>query len=837
LIIITDLKNRTYIKKIRPYTNLRIWFITLIMKTRKKKKKSPFLRVLKIVLLVMLLLVLGVGGFVFWKIYPELNRIRQTAINTFTNMNESDFKRMSDTEVFDSAGSRIGVISAGHYVYDSLDNISEYIQKAYVDQEDRRFYSHHGVDFMAMTRALLSYVKHRGKVTQGASTITQQVIKNTYLSQERTLERKLTEIIIAPELEKRFGKKKILEFYCNGNYYANGCYGVEAASKYYFGKSAKDVEPWEAALLAGISNRPAAYDPIKHPDNALEKRNEVLKSMYTCKDITADELKEYQGKDLGIVKTQEAATTENYQTSYAVHCAALELMKNDGFEFEYSFKNQNEYLAYEERYKEAYSEKSDLIRAGGYKIHTTLDSAIQGILQTRLDDALRKKDELQENGKYAMQGAAVVVNNDWNTVVAIVGGRGTDDEYNRAFLSARQPGSTIKPLIDYGPAFETGQLYPSLVMNDHQWDKGPSNSGDNYYGYISIREALNRSLNTVAWQVLQRIGTETGLSYLAKMHFSTLSWADMTAPAVSIGGFTNGVRVVDMAKGYATLENGGVYSDRTCISSMIYDKTGQELYSGAEQTTQVFTEGTAYMLTDVLKGTMDKEYGTGYGLDIDGQQAAGKTGTTNSSKDTWFCGYTKYYTTAVWVGYDTPRAMPGVYGSTYAGKIWHDVMTDLHSGVAEKDWEQPSSVIKAFIDPGNGKQVDYDTGASDLFNTAFNEKAAAALSARDATAESTEAIYNSTEAETVETSPEETAETETVTETSTGKFTNPSDYGPGVQTKEKNTSAELEAPGSTKASTGAKTVSPTEQTAKETTAADDQSHAATTGAATVGPGM
>jgi len=819
------------------------------MSSRKKKEKetSPVLRVLKTVLLVLLAAILCAGGFLLWKVYPELKTIRQSAISTYTNMNESDFKRMTDTEVFDSDDKRVGSVSAGHYVYVALSDISENIRKAYVDQEDRRFYTHGGVDFVAMARALLSYIKHHGTVTQGASTITQQVIKNTYLTQERTLERKLTEIMIAPELEKQFGKDKILEFYCNGNYYAHGCYGVEAASRYYFGKNAKDVEPWEAALLVGISNRPSAYDPVKNPDAAKKKRNEVLNSMYVCKDITGDELKEYQAKDLSLAVTKEAASPENYQTSYAIHCAALELMKNDGFQFEYSFEKQDAYLAYEEKYKEAYSEKSDQIRAGGFKIHTSLNSTIQDLLQTHLDDVLKKKTETQENGKFALQGAAAVVNNDWNTVVAIVGGRGTNDEYNRGFLSSRQPGSTIKPLIDYGPAFETGVLYPSYMINDHKWDKGPSNSGDNYYGYVSIREALNRSLNTVAWQVLDRIGTKTGLSYLSRLQFSTLSWADMTAPAVSIGGFTNGVHVVDMAKGYAAIANGGVYSDKTCIQSIIYDKTGEEMYSGSEQKTQVFTEGTAYMLTDILKGTMDKEYGTGYGLDISGQQAAGKTGTTNSSKDTWFCGYTKYYTTAVWVGYDTPRAMPGIYGSTYAGKIWHDVMTDLHVNVPQKDWEQPSTVIKGFIDPGNGRQIDWDSGVTDLFNTALNPKAVEEQKARDASSGTTEEAYNPDASDESSETTEESSSVEVLNTTnesaeneSTG-IVHPSDYGPGVvkQTTARESSGSgviLESPGhvtaeetsgETVSHTNAETVAPAE---------NDHTHAAASTAETKGPG-
>ena len=688
---------------------------------RKRKKKhhpilSGILTFIKTVLLLGIVAVLAGGGYAFYRLYPELKELQAHALETCSSMNEDDFRMVADTEIFDKDGKRIGLINAGHYTYVPFDEISPWLKKGYIAQEDRRFYSHNGVDFIAMGRAVVSWLKNR-RVTQGGSTITQQVIKNTYLTQERTIERKLTEIMIAPELEKRFGKDKILEFYCNGNFYAHGCYGVGAASRYYFGKSASDLEPWEAAVLIGISNRPATYEPVGHPENAKKKRNEVLESLYECGDLTESQLKEYQAKPLEIVQEYESAAAENYQASYAIHCAALQLMKNEGFEFQYTFDTKAEYTDYQTRYKESYGEKSEAIRGGGYLIYTTLDSGLQEMLQGCIDREMDEhSDERQDNGKYAMQSAGVIVDNGSNAVVAIVGGRGTADEFNRGFLSTRQPGSSIKPLLDYAPAFETGYYYPSYIINDYEFEDGPKNSGGNYRGPLPIREALNRSLNTVAWQLLEKVGIRNGLSYLGKMQFSSLSWADTTAPAVSIGGFTYGTRVVDMAKGYSTLANGGVFDEQTCLRSIIYEQTGEELMQVKPAQYRVYTEGTAYILTDVLKGTMDKPYGTGRGLDIDGQQAAGKTGTTNDSKDTWFCGYTRYYTAAVWVGYDTPRPMPGIYGATIAGHIWQDAMTRLHEGFQELDWEMPPSVEMANVSYETGVRVSYNSGERDLFN-------------------------------------------------------------------------------------------------------------------------
>ena len=275
---------------------------------------------------------------------------------------------------------------------------------------------------------------------------------------------------------------------------------------------------------------------------------------------------------LKIVQKETEGTDENYQSSYAIHCAALELMKMDGFEFQYTFDNKEDYTLYSERYTAAYSEQSDRIRAGGFQIYTSLDSGLQAVLQTQIDASLSGFTELQENGKFALQGAGVIVDNKTNYVTAIVGGRGADDPFNRAYLSARQPGSTIKPLIDYGPAFDTGEYYPTRMVNDHKWEKGPSNSGRRYFGNVTVREALNRSLNTVAWQILEDIGIDFGLSYLGEMEFQKLSYVDNQVPSLSIGGFTNGVRVVDMAKGYSTLANGGVYNDRTCIVKILHEK-------------------------------------------------------------------------------------------------------------------------------------------------------------------------------------------------------------------------------------------------------------------------
>jgi len=673
-------------------------------------------------------LIMAAAGLILYAaVKPELDKCREIAYDKLAQMDRSDFSMLSDTVIYDKDGKQIGLINAGHYQYMDINHISMNLQNGYIAQEDRRFKNHNGVDWIATFRAGLALIKHGGEVTQGGSTITQQVIKNTYLTQERTFTRKIVEILLAPELEKKYSKADIIEFYCNTNFYGHRCYGVEAASLYYFGKHAEDLAPEEAAVLIGISNSPSAYDPVSHPNASKNKRDDVLKSMNEVGYLSNEDYEKAVSSPLKIVQKETEGTDENYQSSYAIHCAALELMKMDGFEFQYTFDNKEDYTLYSERYTTAYSEQSDRIRAGGFQIYTSLDSGLQAVLQTQIDASLSGFTELQENGKFALQGAGVIVDNKTNYVTAIVGGRGADDPFNRAYLSARQPGSTIKPLIDYGPAFDTGEYYPTRMVNDHKWEKGPSNSGRRYFGNVTVREALNRSLNTVAWQILEDIGIDFGLSYLGEMEFQKLSYVDNQVPSLSIGGFTNGVRVVDMAKGYSTLANGGVYNDRTCIVKILHEKESELTKDMTPFAKQVYRSDSAFMLTDVLKGTFTSPYGTGRGLGLENDMpAAGKTGTTNSSKDTWFCGYTPYYTAAVWVGYDIPRNMPGIYGATYAGKIWKNVMDEIHHGLPPLDWEQPDTVERR-ADETNGIEDYFSTTAQFRAQQSLHEKEQAAL--------------------------------------------------------------------------------------------------------------
>lgn len=674
-----------------------------------------------------------VGLCVYVKVLPMFTEAREEVFDKLVHLSEDDFVMKEDTVVYDSKGKQVGSVNAGSYKYVKINDVSPYIYEGYIAVEDKRFKTHGGVDLVATMRAGVSLLKHNMEITQGGSTITQQVIKNNLLTQNKSYTRKIAEILLAPTIESKFTKAQIMEFYCNSNFYGNKCYGVGAASKYYFGKKCADLEPHEAAMLIGLSNSPASYNPVLHPKAALKKRNSVLRIM--CKEgvITPKEYKSALKKKLNIKQfSEKGGSKESYVMSYAIHCAAISLMEKENFKFQYVFDSKEDYQKYNKQYSKVYSEKIESIRSGGYKLYTSINMKKQKKLQKAVDNGLSfNKEKDGDTGKYALQGAAVCINNETNYVEAIVGGRGKNDQYNRAYLAARQSGSAIKPLIDYTPGFESGMYSPSTIVNDHKFANGPSNAGGGYHGNVRIREAVARSLNTVAWQVLDNITVKYGLSFLDKLHFHNISYIDNDNMALSLGGFTEGVRVVDMAKGFSTLANNGSYSDRTCIKKIEHVSDGV-VYKNNNEKDQVYSQDAAWMMTDVLKGVFNESYGTGRKLKLDnGQICAGKTGTTNSSKDVWFCGYTKYYTTVVWAGYDTPRAMPGASGASIPGVIWKDYMDDIHKKLKPEDFIMPSTISLAKYD-GNGNIIEGTaiSGSSkrtygmDYFsNTILSEKA------------------------------------------------------------------------------------------------------------------
>lgn len=634
---------------------------------------------------------------VYVKVKPTLEESRQIVFDKLSQLENNSLIPVSDTIIYDTTGNELGRISIGNFEYKSIQEINPKLVNAYIAVEDKRFKQHLGIDFLATSRAVVSLLKHRGKITQGGSSITQQVIKNMLLTNERSYKRKLTELLLAPYIDARLGKDKIMELYCNTNYYANNCYGVESASKFYFNKSNTELSDDEIAMIVGLSNSPNNYDPIKHKDVAIEKRNKVLLTMKEQNLISNDEYQTCIAKDLAIYGQKQNKTKETYATTYAIRSATIAMMNENNFPFKYTFKSKDEYDTYKASYKETYNQIYNELRSGGYNITISLDNNIQPKVQDILDRNLASFDEIDpQTNKPTFQGAVVVINNSTHQINAIIGGRG-DDEFNRAYLSVRQPGSTIKPLLDYAPAIDTGKYQENSIVDDHFEEGKPKNSGNKYYGDITIKDALPRSLNTVAYSLLNSIGIDVGISYLDKLQFKNLSYIDSNSMSMALGGFTYGATVIDMATAYETLANNGTYNQSQYVTSIKKDNV--ELITKQQTPVKVYDDNTAYIITDMLKDTIAKPYGTGYRLDVPNQIVAGKTGTTNDNKDGWFVGYSKYYTVAVWTGYDNPRPMPGVYGKTYSGKIWQEIMTMLHENLPTVDFDKPNNIeeIDGFI--------------------------------------------------------------------------------------------------------------------------------------------
>lgn len=657
----------------------------------KRKQKRKIFRWILLFLIICFISTAWIG----WKqIEPEYKEIKESVYDSLTKMKKDTFIREGNTEIYDSEGNLIGRIGNEHYKYLEIDQIPETITKAYVAIEDRNFYTHHGVDIKGTLRAGIQLILNKGSITQGGSTITQQTVKNNLLTQEKIFKRKFTEMFLAWEMEKEFNKAKIMEFYCNSCYYGQNCYGIEGASQYYFGKSVKDLSLAESAMLVGISNSPNNYNPVTSYEKAIKRASIVLEAMFECGLITEEEKTEAQNERPEIVQKSVKVEYDSYQITYALHCAALELMKNDGFSFQYIFETKEDYKTYTEKYEESYSNALSTVRNGGYKIYTSLNTELQEKLQNAVDKGLSGFKSKADDGRYEMQGAAVCVDNDTQMVAAIVGGRGTEDQYNRGYQAERQPGSCIKPLLDYGPAINEGIVTAGYLMNDSKITvKGytPKNMNNKQYGDVTIREAIARSINTIALKCLNMTGQDVCLSYLDKMKFSSLQYTDMNAPSISLGGFTTGVTVADMAKGYAAIACGGSYQDTNCILSLI-DRTGKEVYQKEEDAVTVYSEDTAFILTDMLVGVFEEEYGTAHHMKNKKQVYAGKTGTTNDSKDAWFCGYSSYYTTVVWCGYDIPRTVEGLYGGSYPGTIWKNFMNEIHENKKKKEFSVPDTV-------------------------------------------------------------------------------------------------------------------------------------------------
>lgn len=591
------------------------------------------------------------------------------AENEVSKSTYRNFHKVQNSVIYDNKGNVIANLSSdANSKYLIYPQISQDIINAFVAVEDRNYWLHKGVDPKGIARVLIDFVKSNGKEMHGASTITQQLVKNTFLTQEKTMDRKLSELAYSIALEQKYSKENIMEFYINNIYFGNQQYGVEAASVYYFQKSSSELSLAEYAYLAAIPNSPNYYDPVKHPEHTKKRQEKILKDMHSQGMISDSKYKKSLQEKIQLNVDDEELRMDD-QATYAVYCSVIEIMKQDGFDFRYAFSSLSKYKDYKKEYDLAYSEAKTKLYAGGYRIYTSLDSKSQDILQKAVDKnlaAYKKK----ENGIYALQGAATCIDNETGKVTAIVGGRLDPQNsitLNRAFESKRQPGSSIKPLIVYGPAIDRGYTANSTLreVNVSGYKKGSSGPA------ISLRQALIHSKNGAAYWLANRVGITNCLQYLRNMQFGSIVGEDETLSA-SLGGLTVGVNTVEMASGYYCLYNDGKYIPPTCITKM-KNMDGTDIYF-ADKEKQVYQRSTSEKLISIMEGVITEGTASKNIKWTKGVFAAGKTGTTNDSKDGWFCGMTKKETLAVWVGYDKPKTLSDLYGNTYPVSIWKQYM-------------------------------------------------------------------------------------------------------------------------------------------------------------------
>lgn len=694
------------------------------LKVARKKDNIRRLRNFIIVLAV-LFLAMFIGGNVMLKkaTGQTLFGCMKEAKELVDQSTPETFRLAQTSYIYSDDGTQLAALSEDvDATYLEYDQIPADVVNAFVAVEDRTFWRNSGMDLKGIVRVCLNYVKSRGQVAEGASTITQQLARGTFLSNEKTLSRKIKEIFIARELNKKYSKEQIMEFYCNSCCFANGIYGVEDASQKYFGCSVSDLPLSETAYLCSIPNRPEYYNPLRNSENAITRRNKILEDMYECGYITKEAGEAALAENISVASvSEEEDKFYNYEVTYAINCAVRYLMKLDGFEFQFHFDDDDAYKTYSNYYDEAYKQAKHKLYTGGYKITTTMNLDAQKGLQKVLDEQLENNTEIDdETGIYAFQGALTVIDNESGKVVAMIGGRSQDAiqqtySLNRGFQSYVQPGSSFKPLAVYTPALEEGYTANSTLTEINVSSAKNSTSakikrmGGTKY---SLRRAVEQSYNGCAYSLFNEITPKVGLSYVEDMNFSKIVSDDYNLSA-ALGGLTNGVNTVEMANAYYTLENHGEYTQTDCISSIL-DSNGDEIYEDPTSK-NVYSQSAADQMTDILTGVLKS--GTAKGLkwssasDI---EAAGKTGTTNSNKVGWFCGYTPYYTISVYVAYDHQRTTKDIWGYSYPAKIWKEAMLFMTDGLDAKDFDLDTS-------HSSGKDQVYDYDDADSSAPAEND--------------------------------------------------------------------------------------------------------------------
>ncbi|MGI6777924.1 MAG: transglycosylase domain-containing protein [Acetivibrionales bacterium] len=680
-------------------------------KKKSQAKKSQATRLimgaLKIIIISMLIVSFAFAGILGGALYGYINTAEPISDS------ELDIKILTSF-IYDSEGKEIAKLTGAENKNRELvyhDDTPKYLRDAFVAVEDERFYEHFGIDIRRIASAVLG-VLSKGDTTHGGSTITQQVVKNITGKTEVSLKRKVQEWYNAIQLERRYEKWQILELYMNIIFMGHGCYGVQSASKLYFNKDVGDLSLAECALLAGITNAPALYDPFtkEGKENAIKRQKIILNLMLEQEKISQKEYDQALKEKLKFTKrdTSEAAViTQTYFVDQVINDVKNDLMEQKGMSEDMALRTIYNY---------------------GVKIYTTQDTKIQNIMDEvftndeyfYLDNAKAK--EVDETPQAAM----VIIDPYTGMVKAMYGGYGEKQgarTLNRATQAKRQPGSSIKPIAVYGPAIDLGLVTAATVIDDvpvyldHQNPNQvyPRNYDTRVFdGLTTIRNAIKASVNVVAARVWKEyLGHENSMKYLKNLGIDRSEGVDANTVSVAMGGLANGVSPMEMASSYVPFVNRGVYFKPRTYTKVL-DSDGKVLLENKPDSRIVYSEEAAFIMVDMMKevtkgrNSTYPHSGTAVtNINIQDRKmpVAGKTGTTSDNIDKWFVGYTPYYVAATWYGYDNKIKPIKLESVEYAQaqKIWNAVMDKAHEGLEPKDFPVPDNLVKKNICIYSGK--------------------------------------------------------------------------------------------------------------------------------------
>jgi penicillin-binding protein 1A len=636
------------------------------MRPSRRKKRSPRRSFLGLLIVALLLLfatfALAGSSLVYYLLLKELPSIAAL----------KDYRPSITTRVYADNNELIDEFFLEDRKVIQYEDVPQIVIQAFVAAEDARFFQHKGFDMQSMSRAFFKNIE-AGRIVQGGSTITQQVAKTLYLSSERSYMRKIKEALLAYKIDKYLTKEEILGLYMNHIYLGHGTYGIEAASQAYFGKSARDLTLGEAALLAGLPKAPSNYSPYLHPDRAYQRQAYVLSRMLEDGYITKEQHDRALARKLGFrsIKPKDKVAP-------------------------YFIENVRRYI--QEKYG------SDVLYKEGLEVYTTLNIRMQTAARDAVEQGLREMEERQGYEKGKVQGALFAMDPKSGAILSMVGGRDFNrSEFNRATQSRRQPGSAFKPIL-YTAAFDKGMtpstvlvdspiVYPDPQKPDGLWK--PQNFDEKFHGPTTLHNALVHSRNIITIKILEEIGVDYATSYATHMGISSPISRNLS---IALG--TSGVTLQELVRAYGVLANEGKRVQPFFIRKIV-DRTGQVFEEARPKIEQVIDPRIAFLTSYIMQDVV--ESGTGQRVRRLGRPVAGKTGTTDETRDAWFLGFTPSLVAGVWIGFDQERTLGRQeVGGRAAAPIWLYFAEKALQGTPVEVFPVPEGIVCAKVDPNTG---------------------------------------------------------------------------------------------------------------------------------------